>query len=199
MNTDRRRFIGGVAAAFAGMTAPSAFAAVRSHDRPALLSRALAALDQHSARIGRRDFVGLVDFSQRSGTPRFQIVDLGNGRIVASHLVAHGRGSDPANTGLAQTFSNRPGSNSSSRGSFVVGSAYHGKHGRSRRLHGLDPGNDLAYKRAIVIHGADYVSNRMALSSGRVGRSLGCFTVAQRDIAPVLDRLGPGSLLFADR
>jgi len=74
-----------------------------------------------------------------------------------------------------------------------------GKYGRSRRLHGLDPENDMALARAIVIHSADYVRDDMARDSGRVGRSLGCFTVSRADIGEVLALLGEGGLLFAAR
>lgn len=141
--------------------------------------------------------MGLVDFSQPSRAIRFNIVDIGNGRVLTSHLVAHGRGSDPGNTGWAQLFSNIHGSNASSRGSFLTGSTYYGKHGRSRRLHGLDRENSNAASRAIVIHAADYVSPVMARSQGRVGRSQGCFAVAGHDIDEVLARLGEGRLLLA--
>ena len=180
MILNRRRFLSAVAASSAGLVAPRAFAAVRSGDQPALLSHAMAALDAHGSSIRHRDVMGVVDFSAHSRAPRFQIVDIGNGKVLATHLVAHGRGSDPANSGWVNRFSNRPGSNASSRGSYRTGSPYYGKHGRSRRLHGLDPENSNAASRAIVIHSADYVSRRMARAQGRVGRSLGCFTVPER-------------------
>jgi len=199
MELNRRHFLGAIATSTAGLAAPGAFAAVRSSNRPALLSRAMAALDAQGSKIRHRDLVGLVDFSASSGSPRFQIVSISNGRVLTNRLVAHGRGSDPSNTGWVQKFSNRPGSNASSPGSYMIGETYYGKHGRSRRLHGLDPENNMAHSRAIVIHGANYVSSEMASSSGRVGRSLGCFTVSQRDISGVLAQLGPGSLLFAAR
>jgi hypothetical protein len=197
MVLNRRRFLGAVAASSAGLIAPRTFAAVRSGDQPVLLPRAMAALDTHGSSIRHRDLIGLVDFGAHSRVPRLQIVDVGNGRVLTTHLVAHGRGSDPSNTGFVQRFSNRPGSNASSRGSYRTGNAYYGKHGRSRRLHGLDPENSNAASRAIVIHSADYVSRRMARSQGRVGRSLGCFTVPETDIGDVLAKLGEGRLLFA--
>lgn len=193
----RRRFLGAVAAGSAGLVAPRAFAAVRSSDRPDLLPRALAALDAHGSAIPHRDVVGLVDFSSPSGVPRFQIVDLGNGRVLANHLVAHGRGSDPTNTGWLQHFSNRPGSNASCKGSFLTSNTYYGKHGQSRRLAGLDAENSNAMNRAIVIHGAGYVSQNMARLHNRVGRSLGCFSVPKQDIRDVLAQLGQDRLLFA--
>lgn len=164
---------------------------------PPLLARARSALLTHSGRVPSQDRVGLVDFSAASGVPRLQIVDIGNGRVLSNLLVAHGRGSDPANTGVVQRFSNQPGSNASSSGSFVIGDTYFGKHGRSRRLHGLDPENDMALARAIVIHSADYVSEGQARAAGRVGRSQGCFTVSHGDLGEVLSLLGPGRLLFA--
>lgn len=169
----------------------------RSTPGPDLLAQARAALAVHGNRVRFRDRVGLVDYGAPSGMPRFRIVDIGNGVVLANLLVAHGRGSDPDNTGLLQRFSNRPGSNASSSGSFLVGDTYYGKYGRSARLHGLDLDNDMALARAIVIHSADYVSAGMAESSGRVGRSLGCFTVSHDDIADVLSLLGPGRLLLS--
>lgn len=197
MKFDRRRMIGALAGATGCMAVPKAFAAPASSHRPAALDEALAALDRNADRGIARDIIGLVDFSRPSRDQRFQVVDVANGRVLASYLVSHGRGSDPRNTGWVQEFSNRPGSNASSSGSFLTGDAYYGKHGRSRRLHGLDVSNNNAFDRAIVMHGADYVTAGMAERTGRVGRSLGCFAVEQRVRDEVLDRLGKGRLLFA--
>jgi hypothetical protein len=197
MNFNRRHFLGAVIAGSTGLVSQRAFAAVKLGERPALLGQAMAALDSHGSRIFQRDVVGLVDFSLPSRDQRFHLVDVASGRVVTSFLVAHGRGSDPANSGWATRFSNRPGSNASSEGSYRIGDAYYGKHGRSRRLHGLDPVNSLALQRTIVIHGASYVDAGMAANQGRIGRSLGCFAVQQHEIDKVLDRLGPGRLLFA--
>jgi hypothetical protein len=79
-----------------------------------LVPRALAALDRHGARITARDRIAIVDFSQPSRAARFHIVDLAGGTASAPLLVAHGRGSDPANCGMAGRFSNRLGSDASS-------------------------------------------------------------------------------------
>lgn len=162
-----------------------------------LLPRALAALDQHSSVIAVRDRIGIVDFSQPSREARFHIVDLIGGTASTPLLVAHGKGSDPANRGIAEHFSNVMGSDASSRGSFVTGELYYGRHGRSRRLLGLDPENDRALERGIVIHAASYVSPAVVAMQGRVGRSQGCFAVNPREITQVLEQLGPGRLLFA--
>lgn len=208
MKINRRHFMGGLAVGAAGLAAvrPSASPGLvlprppvpaQPVQPPSLLDRARASLDAHAARIAHRDIVGLVDFSQASGVPRFRLIDLANGGVISTHLVAHGRGSDPSNTGWLQHFSNRNGSNASCRGSFLTGGTYVGRHGRSRRLLGLDPDNNNAAQRAIVIHAADYVSEEMADSHGRVGRSQGCFAVPQPEIGTVLNRLGEGRLLLA--
>ena len=77
--------------------------------------------------------------------------------------------------------------------------SYFGQHGQSLRLAGLDPENDQAEARAIVIHPAWYVSDAMIAEHGKLGRSQGCFAVSESDIAQVLERLGSGSFLFADK
>ena len=199
MKFDRRHFIGAVAASAAGLVAPRGFAMVNTGAAPALLPRAMAALNAHGSAITHRDVIGIVDFSVPSHAPRFHLVDLGNGRVTASLLVAHGRGSDPANSGWVAKLSNRPGSNASCEGSFLTGDTYSGKHGKSRRLVGLDAENSLAESRGIVIHSASYVGSGLALTQGRIGRSEGCFAVSHDDIAGLLAQLGPGRLLFASK
>ncbi|WP_296676841.1 murein L,D-transpeptidase catalytic domain family protein [Novosphingobium sp.] len=197
MNFSRRRFIGVVAAGTAGLAAPPGFAEIKIGERPGLLPRAMDALQTHNSRIAHRDIVGMVDFSMASDQPRFHLVDIAGGRIMDTILVAHGCGSDPANVGMVERFSNLPGSNASCNGSFVTGDIYFGKHGRSQRLIGLDQSNDEADSRGIVIHAASYVNNAIAKTQGRVGRSQGCFAVSQTDIGEMMERLGPGRLLFA--
>jgi len=162
-----------------------------------VLGEALTALERHRAQIAFADRIGIADYTAHSGEYRFHIADVEAGAITKSYLVSHGRGSDPANRGFAERFSNVPGSNASSRGSFLTGQEYVGKHGRSRRLHGLEDENDRAFERAIVIHGASYVDESMARNSGRVGRSLGCFAFEQSEIGEVLELLGEGRLLYA--
>jgi hypothetical protein len=130
---------------------------------PALLRRALTALDRHHESIAYRDFIGIADFS--------------------SHLVAHGRA---------------PGSNASSAGAYTTGVAYVGAHGHSIRLEGLDPSNDNALSRAIIVHSVWYVSDEMIGHFGMPGRSEGCFAVAGSSLPEVMMKLGPGRLLYAD-
>lgn len=197
MKLNRRHFIGAMVAGSAGLAASRSLAATLGGEVPALLTEALAALETHAPRIADRDVIGIVNFASHSRLPRFQIVDLAGGRVLRTMLVAHGSGSDPDASGWTERFSNRAGSNASCKGAFLTGEIYTGKHGRSRKLIGLEPGNEAAERRAIVIHGADYVSPSIALGQGRIGRSQGCFAVGRGDIADLLDALGPGRMLYA--
>jgi hypothetical protein len=165
---------------------------------PALLQRALDALEQHRGAIEYRDVIGVADFSLPSRVPRFHLVRLADG-IVTSHLVAHGRGSDPAHTGWLERFSNEPRSNATSAGAYRTGDFYVGAHGHSIRLDGLDPTNNNASSRAIVVHSAWYVSEAMAGIRGMLGRSEGCFAVAGTSLDDVMTRLGPGRFIYAGK
>lgn len=165
---------------------------------PALRERALAAIARHSDAIWSRDVVGIVDFALPSARPRFHLIDILAG-TTTSLLVAHGRGSDPDHIGMLQSFSNVAGSAATSEGAYLTGEAYVGSHGPSRRLIGLDPTNDQAEARAIVIHSAWYVGPQIVAQQGRLGRSDGCLAFAEADIAAVLARLGRGRLIYAGR
>lgn len=163
-----------------------------------LLDRAKAALDRHGHMFELRDRVALADFNAPSRELRFHIVDLMGGH-ASSYLVAHGRGSDPDHSGWLQSFSNEPNSLASSAGAYKTGEIYEGQHGRAMRLTGLDPQNDNAEMRAIVIHGADYVSEDHIATWGKVGRSEGCFAVARHMLPQLLGLLGQGRMLYANK
>ncbi len=164
----------------------------------ALLDRAKAALDRHKRLIAYRDRIAIADFSVASRALRFHIVDLISGQTNA-FLVAHGKGSDPDHSGWLQRFSNDVGSLATSEGAYLTGQIYEGIHGQSMRLVGLDPDNSNADPRAIVIHGADYVSEDHIAKWGKVGRSEGCFAVARHMVPQVLGMLGPNRMLYADK
>lgn len=166
--------------------------------RPEVRGRALAAMSRHIGRIKCRDVIGICDFDAASSTPRFHLLDVASGRMQ-SLLVAHGRGSDPAHTGWLKRFSNEMGSAASSSGAFVTAEEYYGNHGRSRRIDGLDATNNNARGRAVVIHGAWYAEREMIAQHGKLGRSEGCFAFGESDLAMVMQRLGPGRLIYADK
>ena len=196
----RRNFLTAGALGAAGLAAGGASAAlpVASGLRPELLQRALQSFNAHRGRVPQRDLLAIADFAQASRLPRFHLVNTTNGRVT-SLLVSHGRGSDPAHTGFLSRFSNRDGSLASSEGAYVTGDTYYGKHGRSRRLIGLDPTNSNAETRGIVLHSAWYVSPVVAANTGKIGRSEGCFAVSEQDLDQVMARLGSGRMIYADK
>jgi len=98
---------------------------------------------------------------------------------------------------FAESFSNAPNSNQSSLGFYVTGQKYIGKHGVSLKLHGVKKGiNDLAESRAIVMHGADYVSETYIKKYGRLGRSFGCPAVPMGLHEQLIPILAGGTCLF---
>jgi hypothetical protein len=194
----RRSFLKLSGAGLAIMSSNTALGAVAPGVSPALLRRARAAMLEHRTRISHYDRMGIVDFSLPSCVPRLFVVDLKTCHIDR-YLVAHGRGSDPAHTGWLQRFSNDLGSLASSQGAFLTSGTYNGAHGHSMRLAGLDRANSNADLRAIVIHAAPYVSAQLARDTGVLGRSEGCFAVAPTSRDEILNKLGPGRLLYAAR
>jgi len=163
---------------------------------PQLFARAKAALDSH--RVWPRDTIGVVDFSKPSSEPRFHVVDMASG-YVDSYRVAHGRGSDPGQTGYVERFSNDFGSYATSNGAYVTGDYYDGKYGLSLRVRGLDWSNDNAEARAIVIHNAWYAEDDMVPLHGKLGRSEGCFAMSRDHQYKVMSRLAGGRMIYADK
>jgi hypothetical protein len=136
----------------------------------------------------------IVDFSQPSNKKRLYVIDVKNQKLLVQSLVAHGQ-----NSGLiyAKKFSNRPSSHMSSLGAYITASTYSGKHGYSLRLDGQDPKhNSKARERAIVIHGANYVSEQYIKNNGRIGRSFGCPALPKEINNAVIDLIKDGSCLY---
>ena len=126
--------------------------------------------DKHPTRIKNDDYIVMVDFSVHSRKKRFYLVNTTSGKVEPT-VVAHGSGSDPDNTGYAKYFSNTVGSLMSSLGSYIIAETYvSDKFGNAIRLDGLDGTNSRVRERAVVMHGADYVTERNA----KQGRSWGC-------------------------
>ena len=198
----RRNFIAAGAAAGVTAAAPHRlFAApmpVQPYINPHIKERALAALQKYRPVLANADVIGIADFSRASRDPRFYIVDLRNG-FTTQHLVAHGRGSDPAHSGWLEMFSNSMGSEATSNGAYLTGDNYNGKYGYSMRLTGLDYTNSNALARAIVIHTAWYAEPNVVQNFGKLGRSEGCFALPGISHAEAMTRLGSGRLLYADR
>ena len=141
-----------------------------------------------------KDVLTLVDFSLSSNAKRLWVIDLSTNTILFHSLVAHGR-----NTGeeFAQTFSNKAESFKSSLGFYVTGEIYNGKHGKSLKLDGQERGvNDNARNRAVVMHGADYVSESFIRNHHRLGRSQGCPAIPVELTDDIIDAIKDKSCLF---
>src|SRR5215203_2372385 len=137
----------------------------------------------------------VIDYSKPSTERRLWVFDLKSRELVYEELVAHGQGSG---ANMTTQFSNMPDTHATSLGLFVTDTTYVGKNGYSLRLDGLDAGfNDRARERAIVMHGAPYVSAAFAQAQGRLGRSWGCPALREAVARQVIDRVKGGNLVFA--
>nr|WP_083332427.1 murein L,D-transpeptidase catalytic domain family protein [Hyphomonas sp. Mor2] len=156
-----------------------------------LLREALTAKADAESEIGNDRYISVVDYRAPSNVPRYFLIDTSD-MSAEAFLVSHGRGSDPDYDGMADRFSNIEGSKMSSLGAFVTGATYYGMHGLSLKLKGLSPQNDLAEKRLIVIHGADYVHQDRAV----LGRSWGCPALEREVAERIIPLIKGGSFLY---
>lgn len=164
---------------------------------PGVLGRALRAAGCAERRglLEEPDTLTVIDYTRPSTEPRLFVLDVLAPALLHEELVAHGR---RTGENEARRFSNEPGSHQSSLGLFVTQGTYVGRHGRSLRLQGLEPGvNDRALERAIVLHGAEYVSETFAALHGRLGRSFGCPALAVEAAQRVIDVIRGGTPVFA--
>jgi hypothetical protein len=161
------------------------------------LRQALHAQTRASERglVRRSNLLTVIDYSIRSSEPRLFVFDLAKQKLLFRELCAHGKSSGDD---ITRFFSNEPGSEASSLGLFITGETYVGHNGYSLKLRGLDPGlNDMAEARAIVLHGAYYVSHEAIKVLGRLGRSWGCPAVRSEIAHRLIDTIRGGSAIFA--
>jgi len=145
--------------------------------------------------VTRKDLLTVIDYSLPSSQPRLFTFNLATRKLIFRELVAHGKNSGGDR---ASFFSNSPGSLATSIGLFVTADTYVGSNGYSLRLRGLEEGvNDMAMDRAIVMHGAPYVSRAVVRVLGRLGRSWGCPAVRKEVARKMIDTLRGGSPIFA--
>lgn len=138
--------------------------------------------------------LAIVDMGLPSGKKRLYILDIEKAVLLKHTYVAHGRNSGDV---TASKFSNNPSSLQSSLGFYITENTYVGNNGYSLRLKGVEKSfNDKAMERAIVMHGAPYVNEQLAKSTGRIGRSWGCPAVSMQEHKQIIDILKNGSCLF---
>jgi hypothetical protein len=175
------------------------------YDNLGLDSLGLSAQAFHKAIDGYIDLVtagevahpgtlSIIDFTLPSSQKRLFVLDIMNGRLLFNTLVAHGRNSGVL---VASHFSNRKNSHMSSLGFYLTGAAFIGQHGYSLRLDGVEKGfNDNVYRRSIIMHPANYVSEDHIREWGYLGRSEGCPAIPQDLDQPIIDSIRGGSCLF---
>ena len=147
-----------------------------------------------SGKIFNDRVISIADFSKPSYKKRLFVIDLNNYKLLFNTYVAHGQ-----NTGkeFAKAFSNKPESHQSSLGFYITSGTYNGCNGYSMYLNGVENGfNNLAYERAIVMHGAPYVSEGTIKSMGYIGRSHGCPAVPEKLNKPIIEKIKNGSCFF---
>lgn len=136
----------------------------------------------------------IVDFSFSSTKERMWVIDMENKVVLLQTLVSHGMNSGQE---FAKYFSNENESHKSSLGFFITGETYVGKHGLSLKLDGQEYGlNNNARERSVVVHGADYVSKKLAQKQGFIGRSQGCPAVAPEVASKLINTIKNKSVLF---
>jgi hypothetical protein len=149
---------------------------------------------QQSHNLSEKGILTLIDFRKSANSKRLWVIDITKKKLLYHTHTAHGR-----NTGdvFATKFSNTHNSNQSSLGFYITGNTYRGKHGISLKLLGVESGiNDQAEARAIVMHGADYVSDEHIKKFGRLGRSFGCPAVPMELHKQIITALAGGTCLF---
>jgi hypothetical protein len=156
--------------------------------------KALEYYKAHQDLIANKEYMTIIDFTRPSYMKRMYVFNWTTGEIKR-YLVAHGQNSGYI---YAREFSNEIGSHKSCLGFFITGEQYQGDHGAALRLHGQQEGiNDNAFRRDIVIHGADWVSYGAVFENrGRLGRSWGCPAVSMSQVEEVVENLKGGSLLY---
>jgi len=144
--------------------------------------------------VTRQNILSVIDFSQSSRNKRLYIIDIASKSLLMNTFVAHGRNSGKE---FATSFSNSMSSLKSSLGFYLTEGTYFGEHGLSLKIDGLERGiNDNAEKRAVVIHGADYLGDDYLNGNPFCGRSWGCPAVPSQLSADIINMIKDGTVLF---
>src|SRR5690606_29550722 len=140
------------------------------------------------------EIITIIDFTLPSTAKRMYVLNVKSKKVLFHNIVSHGKNSGD---NFATSFSNNHGSFQSSLGFYMTQETYQGGNGFSLRLNGLEKGiNDQARPRAIVVHGADYCSQKFIQSTGRLGRSYGCPALPRELAKPIINTIKNGSMMF---
>ncbi|WP_185816863.1 murein L,D-transpeptidase catalytic domain family protein [Hymenobacter metallilatus] len=164
--------------------------------RPEVLERACVGYLtlRKAGKISQPGILAVADMDLPSSEKRLWVLDLRKAEVLQNSHVAHGRGSGHLR---ARRFSNVLKSACTALGFYRTQDTYQGKHGLSRRLRGLDAGeNDNALRRYVVLHAADYVSRQHLQRHGQAGYSRGCPALPPDQYRAIIRTVGEGSCLF---
>jgi hypothetical protein len=145
-------------------------------------------------RVSKPGVLAVADMDLPSSEKRLWVLDLKAGQVLHRSHVAHGEGSGHLR---ARRFSNVMRSECTALGFYRTQDTYQGKHGLSRRLRGLDVGqNDNALRRYVVLHAADYVSKQHLARHGQAGYSRGCPALPPDQYRAIINTVGEGGCLY---
>lgn len=149
--------------------------------------RILEFVEIHKSKLKNQKLFSFVDYSMSINKKRFFVFDLKKKKIIYSTFVGH---SGYSGETIPWDTSNVPNTRKTSLGLFKVGAQYHGRFGKSKRLHGLSKTNSNAFRRAIVAHSmqGDEVEDLY---------SWGCFTFFKKDLNKAFSYMKKGTYLLA--
>ena len=148
----------------------------------------------HSKMLQKSNLLTIIDYSKPSSQKRLYVLDMNSGNILFNTWVAHGRNSG---YNYATEFSNDEESHKTSLGFYITQNTYTGINGYSLKLKGCEKGiNDKATERAIVFHGAEYVSESFIREHGYLGRSYGCPAIPLMISKKIIDKIKNGTCMF---
>ncbi len=181
------------------------------------IENSLQYLEANPTTFSNQAFIGITNYDQPSTEPRFYLIDL-QSKTVKISLVAHGKkSSDPSHREIAKSFSNVLGSNMSSLGFFrtfrhgeltIKGDQgiYSEKGHLRTRLRGLEPTNNMAETRDIVVHAASvvrmgndfapYVSKEYIKYRGFLGETEGCLGFHPDEVDAIVQQLEGAALIY---
>ena len=164
--------------------------------RPEVLEQACVGyLTLHpTGRIERAGLLAVADMDLPNTTERLWVIDLKAAKVLHRSYVAHGEGSGHLR---ARRFSNEEKSACTSLGFYRTAGTYDGIHGYSRRIEGLDKGqNANAFDRYVVLHAADYVSPKYIEKYGHLGYSRGCPALPPEQFKAIIATMQVGSMML---
>lgn len=132
----------------------------------------------------RKDLVIVVDYRKNILTERLYVLDMVNRKVLISSRVSHAWESGAL---YVNEYSNRGGSNMTSKGNYITRGTTYGKFGYSMIIDGLDNGiNNNAKSRAVIFHSDRKMSTKW---------SRGCFATPEETNKRIIDMTKNGVLV----